>query len=107
MPPRSWPNNLATVRALPMAPLWLGFLADSALYSLLWWAAFVAGTAVLVRLRTPAGHCPRCRYDLAGNPQGGCPECGWGVAGSGRVNAYRSFPVPGPGFESGRRALTV
>ena len=78
MPPRSWPNNLATVRALPMAPLWGGFLADSALYSLLWWAALVAGPAVLGRLRTPAGHCPRCRYDLAGNPEGGCPECGWG-----------------------------
>src|SRR5688572_30290933 len=45
------------------------------------WLLFVltvAPTAVLWRrrLRTPPGHCRKCRYDLRGVTTGVCPECG-------------------------------
>jgi hypothetical protein len=35
------------------------------------------GTYLWRRSRTPpAGHCPKCSYDLTGNVSGVCPECG-------------------------------
>lgn len=56
-----------------ITPLWLPL------------AAFAIPTVVLFwhdRRRVPAGHCPRCRYNLTGNVSGACPECGNPVSGT-------------------------
>jgi hypothetical protein len=74
-------ESLATVRILPMEPIWRGIAIDIVALAAIWWlglTATVAGTgAIKARFRIPAGHCPKCGYDLVGNLAGGCPECGW------------------------------
>lgn len=79
-PPRQR-KNLATVRALPLAPIWGGLVADSAFFTGSWWLALAAvarGVAYMrKRLVALSGLCPGCRYDLRGELATGCPECGW------------------------------
>lgn len=65
-------------RVLPLAPIWLGLLADLAIWSL---ASFLALTTIHhLRARRAArfkGLCPHCRYDRTGlPPTTKCPECG-------------------------------
>lgn len=80
-PPQPQRESLATARALPLAPIWGGFLADSGLFAGSWWLALTAlGRGVAFGRRLLAartGRCPRCRYDLKGVLAPGCPECGW------------------------------
>lgn len=77
-------DNLVTMRLLPMEPMWSGFALDAGFWTLAWIAILLLGGrlagVVHRRLRVPAGHCPRCRYDLKGDLAAGCPECGWGRA---------------------------
>lgn len=64
--------------ALPLQPLWPGFLVNSAFYGaglFALWTGAVEGRGALRRRR---GECPRCRYDLSGGAAAGCPECGCG-----------------------------
>jgi hypothetical protein len=70
VPGRSW-------LALPLRPLWPGFVLNSALF-----AAMTFALVMLIRLgrlrrlsrRDAAGLCVWCRYNLAGLEA--CPECG-------------------------------
>jgi hypothetical protein len=77
-------ENLATLRALPHAPIWPGFAADVAVHSAAWLMLLVAVQSVtawiLAKWRKPAGCCPKCGYDLRGDFGPGCPECGWNRA---------------------------
>lgn len=80
-PSQAQRESLATVRALPLAPIWGGLLADSGLFAGSWWLALTAlgrGVSLGTRLLAArAGRCPQCRYDLKGALAPGCPECGW------------------------------
>lgn len=67
---------------IPGRVLWPGFLVNTALTAGALLLLVDGPRAVVKRLRTPAGHCPRCRYDLSGLEDGArCPECGRGLAG--------------------------
>ena len=72
----SGPSPGTTVRMLPLALIWSGFLADTALYSLLWLVLLMLIVAGRRRLRSRQGCCVTCGYDLRGTPHGQCPECG-------------------------------
>ena len=67
--------DAATVRALPLTPLWPGLLADTLFYALLF-ASLHQLTAWGRRARRRGrGRCAACGYDLTGI-DGVCPECG-------------------------------
>jgi hypothetical protein len=69
--PHSPSNGVA---ALPLQPIWPGFLINSLLYALIWWALLLAGS-IRPMLRRRAGLCAKCgyRHELASGP---CSECG-------------------------------
>ena len=64
--------------ALPLIPIWPGFLIDTLFYAAIWLGLFFGLTSAKRFIRTRRGRCPRCGYDLQGNLSAGCPECGWG-----------------------------
>ena len=72
----SGPSPGTTVRMLPLALIWSGFLADTALYSLIWLVLLMLIVAGRRALRSRQGCCVICGYDLRGTPHGQCPECG-------------------------------
>ena len=72
----SGPSPDTTVRMLPLAPIWSGFLADIAFYSLIWLVLLMLTVASRRALRSRQGCCVICGYDLRGTPHGKCPECG-------------------------------
>jgi hypothetical protein len=64
--------------ALPLQPLWRGFLLDTAVYGVIWLAALLlAPDRVRRAIRLRRGSCPTCGYALAAGRTPGCPECGW------------------------------
>ncbi len=75
----SRPISDTTVRMLPLALIWGGFLADTALYSLIWFVLLTLVVAGRRRLRSRRGCCVTCGYDLRGTPHGKCPECGYTI----------------------------
>ncbi len=77
----STPSPGTTVRMLPLAIIWSGFLVDTALYSLVWVVLLTLIVAVRRRLRSRRGCCVTCGYDLRGTPHGQCPECGTATTG--------------------------
>ncbi len=72
----SGPSPETTVRMLPLALIWGGFLADIAFYSLIWLVLLILTVAGRRALRSRQGCCVICGYDLRGTPHGKCPECG-------------------------------
>jgi hypothetical protein len=74
-------ESLADIRALPVRPVWKGLVVNTGIAIVAWYVV-LSGVSMVVggvksALRKPAGHCPKCDYDLKGNLDGGCPECGW------------------------------
>lgn len=68
--------------AVPLYPIWMGFLVDTLFYSGLWpvvfWlfnAAYKTTRSITWSLR---GLCRNCGYDLRGDFSTGCSECGCG-----------------------------
>ena len=63
-------------RALPLRPLWRGFIINSAFYAVIFYT--VASVILWIRrIRRRSGNqCPTCGYDLKGLPNRPCPECG-------------------------------
>lgn len=59
--------------ALPLAPLWLGLIADAGLYGSLAWVMFVCPRRLHRSIRRWRGLCPDCGYPRG---RGVCPECG-------------------------------
>ncbi|MCH7847247.1 MAG: hypothetical protein IIB53_02680, partial [Planctomycetes bacterium] len=72
----STPSPGTTVRMLPLAIIWSGFLVDTAFYSLIWLVLLMLIVAGRRALRSRQGCCVICGYDLRGTPHGHCPECG-------------------------------
>ncbi|MCP3903067.1 MAG: hypothetical protein GY715_05465 [Planctomycetes bacterium] len=66
----------ALPRALPLLPIWPGFLLDSLLYTVFWLVALPMWGIIRRRVRRHYGHCPACRRDLLHDLAAGCP-CGW------------------------------
>lgn len=65
-------------RALPLRPIWPGFVADVLFWAVTLWAVVVGPFQMRQLLRKRRGRCPQCGYDLRGDLSQGCPECGWG-----------------------------
>jgi hypothetical protein len=75
--PPTYPDLGLKLSALPLKPIWAGFLADAVFYALLF-AAIAAALGPARRwFRRRRGKCERCGYDRRGlvstTP---CPECG-------------------------------
>ena len=76
--PRGHPGVDFTARALPLYPIWWGFLLDTLFFGSIF-TPLVFGPSILrERRRRGRGRCPKCSYDLLGVLDAGCPECGWG-----------------------------
>jgi hypothetical protein len=70
---RRAPNRLW---ALPLRPIWPGFLANGLLYFCAAVLPCMLAATVRRAARLRRGRCPACRYDLSGLPPGSpCPEC--------------------------------
>lgn len=70
--------------ALPLKPIWPGFLASTFLFAAMWFPLTLLGFLVLrllftarSRWRRRHGRCPACGYQLQTRLDAGCPECGW------------------------------
>jgi hypothetical protein len=74
------PSGAARARALPLRPIWSGFMKCIMLYGGAWFILFMLlSTPSRLRRgrRLRRGECLRCGYDLQGAHEDGCPECGW------------------------------
>lgn len=61
--------------SVPVAPVWPGFVADVALYSIAY--VGIASAVAALRRRRRVGCCPKCLYSMKGLAEGAvCPECG-------------------------------
>lgn len=66
--------------ALPLLPLWPGFLLNTFFYALLLFALIRTPRVLRRAVRRRGGRCDRCGYDRQGlDPDAACPECGVGV----------------------------
>lgn len=76
---------IGATRALPVTPVWPGFLINTLFYAALWFGVFFIIGTVKRGLRRRRGACVNCGYDPRGNAPGqtGCPECGWGRVAEG------------------------
>lgn len=74
-------ESIASVRVLPLGPVWPGLIADVAAHGAMWWAlltlVFFAFGGTGKAVRRARGQCPNCGYDLQHDFAAGCPECGW------------------------------
>lgn len=64
--------------ALPVRPIWNGFIANTILYGVLLWLVATGAVALRRVIRRTRGHCPHCGYNLRASLSEGCPECGCG-----------------------------
>lgn len=66
--------------ALPLRPLWPGFLINTFFYAILAFALVRTPRVVRRAIRRRRGRCVGCGYDRDGlDPEAACPECGVGV----------------------------
>lgn len=64
-------------RALPLTPVWPGFLVDSALFAVLWLLLTVGAGSARRAWRIRCGRCGGCGYPRSGlADSAACPECG-------------------------------
>lgn len=75
--PTTWAQLAFRRYRLPISPIWLGLVANTGLFALLWWIGVVGFVVVRSRLRQGRDRCPRCAYNLSGQVTQGCSECGW------------------------------
>ena len=66
-----------TTRALPLAPIWPGFVINTIFYAPIVWMLWLSPLVVRRFIRRRQGRCINCGYDLRGELESGCPECGW------------------------------
>ncbi len=63
-------------RALPLTPVWTGFILDSFTWGGLSWLGVAMIARQRSRRRRRRGLCPRCAYDRLHDDTTPCPECG-------------------------------
>ena len=68
--------DAGVVRVLPLRPVSWGFIANTAIYGVLLWAACCAVSSGRGAIRTYRGRCSKCGYDLRHAGHELCPECG-------------------------------
>ncbi len=87
-------ESLADIRVLPMRVIPKGAIFNTLFAAAAWYLILSLSSwltsAIKHALRTPAGHCPKCNYDLRGDLASGCPECGWNRGDSVRPEARHS-----------------
>jgi len=71
-----WASELGH-RALPLRPIFPGFVVNTLFYAAMWFGIFFGVAAVRRFIRKKRGRCVKCSYDLRGELDKGCPECGW------------------------------
>ncbi len=74
IPPQWLPSWLPIERPLPLAPLWLGFVANTLFYGCLCWPLLISPVSLRRHRRARRGLCIKCAYPVAGLNL--CPECG-------------------------------
>ena len=78
--------------ALPLLPLWPGFLMNTLFYALLLFVAWRTPIFVRRTLRRRRGRCIRCGYDRRGlDPHAACPECGASIGVRGIAKPTRAI----------------
>lgn len=77
LPPTIGPFSLSSERVLPLRPLWVGFIMNTAMYASVLWLAASTVSGRRRQRRFSRGRCPRCGYDLRGDYTSACSECGW------------------------------
>jgi len=70
------PWRYSVPRALPILPIWLGFVINTFIYSSMLWFIAVMPFTLRRTLRRKRGLCIKCGYDLRGTDHKACPECG-------------------------------
>jgi hypothetical protein len=70
-----WLWSPSSELTLALRPIWPGFAANTALYTLLFTTPVLIARATRRWQRRRAGLCITCAYDLRGS-SGLCPECG-------------------------------
>ncbi|MFI4915897.1 MAG: hypothetical protein ACIAS6_05240 [Phycisphaerales bacterium JB060] len=74
------PHNPLDRFALPLLPLWPGFLLNTLFYALLLFIAWRGPGVVRRAVRRRRGRCVGCGYDRGGlDADAACPECGAGA----------------------------
>ncbi len=72
--PPSAPRHFASMRWLPMHPIWPGFAINTVFYAAILWLLLAAPFALRRRSRIKRGLCPACGYQVGTSPV--CTECG-------------------------------
>ena len=70
------PSPESSVRLLPLAIIWSGFLFNTTLFGLLWFGMLKFSSVYRKTSRSRKGLCIKCKYDLRGSQHTNCPECG-------------------------------
>ncbi len=68
-------------RALPIRPIWSGFVSNTVLYAIVLWLLTLGPFTLRRVIRRKRGLCIKCGYDLRGAEHDVCPECGAGGDG--------------------------
>lgn len=63
-------------RPLPLRPIALGFVVDTAFYSFAWWSLLLGIPRARRWNRCRKNRCVQCAYELRGIDSQHCPECG-------------------------------
>jgi len=71
-----------TPRALPVCPIWGGFVVNAMVYGAAWSGMVLVPPLVRRAVRRRRGLCAECGYDLSWLGAGVCPECGLGREGA-------------------------
>ena len=73
---RPYPDDVANLRVIPLAPIWPGFAANTFFYAAIIWLLIPGPFALHRLIRRRRGLCPACGYDLRHGEHEACPECG-------------------------------
>ncbi|MGI9013443.1 MAG: hypothetical protein ACR2GY_04245 [Phycisphaerales bacterium] len=61
-------------RALPLRPIFPGFIINTLFYAAIWFTLFFGFTSAKRFIRKKRGRCPQCNYDLPATLQPAAPN---------------------------------
>lgn len=71
------PTGTEPTRLLPLAPIWLGLLANILIYATIFWIILLSYGLCVRHIAIRKHRCVLCGYLLSNLTDHGCPECGW------------------------------